>query len=168
MKRLVPLIASIFLFLTPGANAQQAPDELFVRYYTLIQQADALMERKQDRAAMSNYMNARDGLQQMKKAYPSWNKGVVDFRLEYVNDKLKPLIAKFPPSKAVGDKPFPPATVIRGNQAIASQIGALKHKPPSWCRMRSRMGMCRRSTTSSRTTTSKRWKRWHSLRTRKC
>jgi chromosome segregation ATPase len=128
MKRLVPLIASILLSLTLGVSAQQAPDELFVRYYTLIQQADALMERNQDRTAMSNYMNARDGLQQMKKAYPTWNKGVVDFRLDYVNDKLKPLIAKFPPDKAGDAKPFPPATVIRGNKAIASQIGALNNE----------------------------------------
>lgn len=128
MKRLFPFVASIFLALSLGANAQQAPDELFVRYYTLIQQADALMERKQDRAAMSNYMNAREGLEQLKKAYPSWNKGVVEFRLDYVNEKLKPLMAKFPTSKEVDDKSFPPATVVSGNAAIASQIGALNNE----------------------------------------
>lgn len=128
MKRLFPFVASIFLALALVANAQQAPDELFVRYYTLIQQADALLERKQDRAAMSNYLNARDGLEAMKKAYPSWNKGVVEFRLDYVNDKLKPLIAKFPPSKDIDDKPFPPAAVVSGNEAIASQIGALNNE----------------------------------------
>lgn len=113
-----------------AANAQQAPDELFVRYYTLIQQADALAERKQDRAAMDNYLRARDGLQQMRKAYPKWNVKVVDFRLDYVNEKLKPLRAKFPagPVGKGEDKPFPPATVIKGNEAIASQIGALNNE----------------------------------------
>ncbi len=131
MKRFLTAFGAILLAAALTTNAQQAPDELFVRYYTLIQQADALTERKQDRAAMDNYLKARDGLQQMRKAYPKWNTKVVDFRLDYVNDKLKPLLAKFPAGVTTDDKddkPFPPATVIRGNEAIASQIGALNNE----------------------------------------
>ena len=130
MKRFSPVIGTLLLAVVLAANAQQAPDELFVRYYTLIQQADALAERKQDRAAMDNYLKAREGLLQMRKAYPKWNTKVVDFRLDYVNEKLKPLQARFPTGPAVTDgaKAFPPATVVKGNEAIASQIGALNNE----------------------------------------
>ncbi|GEM_PF-257052 len=130
MKRFFPAFGALLLAAILTANAQQAPDELFVRYYTLIQQADALAERKQDRAAMDNYLKARDGLLQMRKAYPKWNTKVVDFRLDYVNAKLKPLQARFggDTPAVMDDKAFPPATVIKGNEAIGSQISALNNE----------------------------------------
>lgn len=64
------------------------PDDRFVRLYTLIQQADALKKGGRDDQARQKYLEARAGLESLRKEYPGWNESVVEFRLKYITEKL--------------------------------------------------------------------------------
>src|SRR5690242_14851133 len=64
------------------------PDDRFVRLYALIQQADALKKGGRDDQARQKYLEARAGLESLRKEYPGWNESVVEFRLKYIAEKL--------------------------------------------------------------------------------
>ncbi len=105
MKRFYILLAAVSLAIaSPARSATQ--DELYVRFYQMIQQADTLIGRKQEKAAVDLYRDARGGLQKLQKDSPGWNKQIVQFRLDYIAGKLGPLENKYPVAKPA-PKPAP-------------------------------------------------------------
>jgi tetratricopeptide (TPR) repeat protein len=64
------------------------PDDEYVRIYNLIQQADALAERGGSELARQKYSEAHSQLDRVRLAYPGWNPQVIQFRLNYVTEKL--------------------------------------------------------------------------------
>lgn len=68
-----------------------SPDDQFVDAYNLIQEADALVEVGKTKEAREKYLEAQEGLAGLKQSHPDWNEKVVQFRLKYVAEKLKPL-----------------------------------------------------------------------------
>ena len=86
MRRFLAL-AGLWVLLAAVALRAVEPDDRFVRLYTLIQQADALKKGGRDDQARQKYLEARAGLESLRKEYPGWNESVVEFRLKYIDRK---------------------------------------------------------------------------------
>lgn len=98
MKRVYTLLGLLSLAFAFSAGA--APqNELYVTFYQMIQQADTLAGKNQEKAAVDLYRAARAGLEKLKQDNPEWNKEIVDFRLGYIGEKLGPLDSKYPVGK---------------------------------------------------------------------
>src|SRR4051812_29144130 len=82
-------ILALLICLSPLVSVRaDGPNDQFVEIYTLIQQADALNQSGQIPAATDKYQKALNGLKTLQGGFPTWNKDVVQFRLDYVTEKL--------------------------------------------------------------------------------
>ena len=73
--------------------AQSAPNELYLDAYRLIQEADSLAETGQTELARQRYSESQTQLKRVQSLHPDYNKNAVEFRLEYLDSKLKALPA---------------------------------------------------------------------------
>src|SRR5439155_23328637 len=125
MKRLLVIVA----LLAAMARAQaQGPDDQYVSIYTLIQQADALSASRDAGPALAKYLEAQTALQKFQKGYPDWNVNVINFRLNYLADKVAVMSAKAP-------TPAAPVSAAATNPAagpIAGPAQAAKGAPGEW------------------------------------
>jgi cytochrome c-type biogenesis protein CcmH/NrfG len=105
------LLFGPFLLLVAFGVLAEGPDDQFIRIYNSLQQADALVEGGQWERARQGYLDAQEGLKRLQKSNPTWNEKVIEFRLNYVAQKLSALTAE---SKAVApqevSKPVPPSS----------------------------------------------------------
>src|ERR1700733_5146978 len=95
MKRLV---LAIFLLaaVLPHARAQDTDDDQYIIIYSLIQQADSLADDGQPNRALSQYVEAQGELEKFQKIYPDWNPNIVNFRLNYLAEKISEMTAQIP------------------------------------------------------------------------
>jgi len=93
MNRVWRFLASVGLGLCLGAARLSADgaDDAFIRVYNLIQQADAHRETGQTSAARDAYVEAKTGLEVLRRNHPTWNERVVGYRLRYVTERLEAL-----------------------------------------------------------------------------
>jgi tetratricopeptide (TPR) repeat protein len=87
MKRFGMLLLGAALLWAPSLAAQ-TPDELFVQVYNLITQADALKENGRNIDAEAKYREALKALNALEKEYPYWNRRVVEYRRQYLSDRV--------------------------------------------------------------------------------
>jgi tetratricopeptide (TPR) repeat protein len=128
MKRcailLAALLASLLLVRAEG------PDDMYVRIYYAIQEADNLNDKGDARQAVAKYMEAQSALRSLKTLHPEWNEKVVNFRLNYIASKLDPLLQKVPapatPPTAVPAAPAPSPTPATQPAPEASPLKALQ------------------------------------------
>jgi len=83
-----------WLLAAAGLHAQSADDQ-FVRIYNLLQQADQLNDSGETEQAYQKYHEVRAGLKRIQAGYPNWQSKVINFRLNYVAEKLAPLEPKY-------------------------------------------------------------------------
>jgi tetratricopeptide (TPR) repeat protein len=77
------------------ATAQgTGPDDLYLHAYELIQTGDELAKTGQSELARQRYSEAEANLKKIQQSYPNYSKQAVEFRLDYVGDKLKSLPAR--------------------------------------------------------------------------
>ena len=69
----------------------ETPDGQYVRIYNLIQQADILSGTGGNDQARQKYLDAQAELKTLRKTHPGWNESVVEYRLNYIAEKLDPL-----------------------------------------------------------------------------
>jgi hypothetical protein len=93
-----------------GARAQ-GPDDQYIQIYTLIQEADKLVNDLQPSDALPKYLEAQTALQRFQKGYPQWNPKVIDFRLSNVAAKITLLSGKPPASTAPAPAAETPTTL---------------------------------------------------------
>jgi Flp pilus assembly protein TadD len=67
------------------------PDEEYVRIYKTIVEADSLRESGQGGPAINAYQNALAALQRLQTSHPNWNERLVNYRLNYIANQLRPL-----------------------------------------------------------------------------
>lgn len=86
-----------------ASAADKSPGEIyyleeFNRAFNLIRQADAL-EAEAPTTALEKYLQARQGLQRLRKQAPQWNSEIIQYRLNYIERHVGPLLAtmKLPP-----------------------------------------------------------------------
>ena len=105
-------------------TAQAAgPDDSFIQVYSLIAQGDKLAQLGQKNSAIQKYRQARNDLAALQSGYPSWNAGVVSFRIKYVDQKLKSLGDEASETTAPSAKP-----TVLDPAAARREIAVLKRK----------------------------------------
>jgi Flp pilus assembly protein TadD len=80
----------VYFFLATAALAQ-APDDRYLRIYSMIQQADQLNSSGQSREAITRFLEAQVALKELQQLQPNWNPRIVAFRQEYISAKLAAL-----------------------------------------------------------------------------
>ena len=109
MKYFAALVIAFFLAV-PVLRAQQSPDDQYVIIYVLIQQGDASLNAGQPRQALGDYIEAERELKQFQQVYSDWNPMIVNYRLNYLAEKitaLTPQVATNSPPVKVTPAPTP-------------------------------------------------------------
>jgi tetratricopeptide (TPR) repeat protein len=124
MRRIATLT---FLLALAGAVLAGGPDDDFLVIYSQIQKADALQKGGQLPAAAVEYLHARDALQKLHADFPASNPAAVNYRLDYLEDKLKELAAYLPSGGAApaAAKPAVPLTPQQQAAMWQEEIRAL-------------------------------------------
>jgi len=129
MKRLVVLLFLILAVRLPPARAQQGPDDQYIVIYSLMQQADTLGSSGQPRQALAQYVQVQGELQKFQRIYPDWNPRIVNFRLNYLMEKIAEVTAKLPviPQNGTPSPALPPPGAAASTSAadLEAQFGAL-------------------------------------------
>jgi Tfp pilus assembly protein PilF len=100
MKRLAGFAILFVTFALSPARAQNGADDQYIIIYSYIQQADSSYGSNQSREALKEYGEAQGELQKFQKVYPDWNPNIVNYRLNYLAEKiteLTPHVAVVPP-----------------------------------------------------------------------
>src|ERR1043165_2828597 len=112
----------------------QGADERYIWIYTMIQEADGLVEKGAKTAASDKYSEAQSALRELQKLYPDWNQKVVNYRLGYVGEKIQLLAPQLPPANpaaklnaTVETTPKPGATNATPG-APAEQVQAMQEE----------------------------------------
>ncbi len=119
MKRI--FLLSLLLFSILGLFVQaEGPDDQYVQIYRLIQAGDQLRASGESQLAQEKYVEAQSGLKKLKLSYPNWNENVIEFRLNYVTEKLNSL-SRPKPAAVLAEKPLPvPVRPSSGPAAAAA------------------------------------------------
>jgi Flp pilus assembly protein TadD len=120
MKWFSSLAAALVLAAAPLAFA--GPDDEYIGIYQLIEEADRAASNNDTTVARNKFAGAQDALAKFKKSYPLWNDKAVDFRLQYVTEKLAKLASAktAAPAPAAAKTPATPADPLAEmRQAIA-------------------------------------------------
>lgn len=94
MRRL--LLIALLIFAGPGIVSAAAPEDLYINIFNLIVKGDELQEKGQGRAALEKFLEADRDLKNLKAAYGTWSKKIVDFRLKYLAKQIGPLKVQYP------------------------------------------------------------------------
>jgi Flp pilus assembly protein TadD len=86
-------VAAAAALLVNTAAQSGGPDDLYLEAYRLIQEADDLSATGQKELARERYNAAQSSLKRLQTSHPSYSRNAVEFRLEYVDEKLKALPA---------------------------------------------------------------------------
>lgn len=87
-------MASIGVLLLLGGVRVMAQADQYLQVYSLIQDGDAIDSSVHPDQALAKYLEAQTALHRFQKAYPDWNTGVVEYRLEYLASKIAGISAK--------------------------------------------------------------------------
>ena len=123
MKRfssITTFVLSLGLLFTAQAAG---PDDSFIQAYTIIAQGDKLAKLGQKNSAIQKYRQARNDLAALQSGYPTWNAGVVSFRIKYIDQKLKSLGDEASETAAPSAKP-----TVLDPAAARREIAVLKRK----------------------------------------
>ena len=113
-KRFCGLIV-VALLLALGSALAVSPDDQYLRIYGLIEQADALAAKGETGQALATYRQAQVALQSFQKGNPGWNAKLVNYRFNYLAQKVAALTEK-------------PAAPAEAGAAGGNQVGQPKSK----------------------------------------
>jgi tetratricopeptide (TPR) repeat protein len=123
---LYPLSFSAALLLQTAAQST-GPDDLYLQAYSLIQEGDQYTQSGQRELARQRYEEAQANLKKIQHSYPSYSKNAVEYRLDYIGEKLKTLPAPADPSKAAPAlKPAAPLTGREDSRVLLDRITQLQ------------------------------------------
>lgn len=98
-RAVLTLIAVSARLAGPPVHAA-GPDDLYLDAYRLIQEGDQFAGAGQSDLARQRFSDAETNLKKIQGSYPEYNKNAVDFRLEYVRDRVKSLPGPRPAESA--------------------------------------------------------------------
>ncbi len=123
---LLTALLTAWVFAAPA----QSPEDRYVRIYNLIQQADTLNRSGQFPLALPKYLEAQSALENIQKSNPDWNPRVVNFRLEYLKEKIEAGPATKTPVLPL--KPTPtPVVPTPASSATSTETKSALPPPPS-------------------------------------
>ena len=133
MKRLVVFVSFILAMSLLQARAQQNPDDQYVVIYALMQQADTLENSGDLHQALADYVEARNELEKFQKVFLDWNPKIVNFRLDYLAERIAAVTARLPaapqkekPLSTAAPAPAQPVAAASATAELESQLGALR------------------------------------------
>lgn len=91
-------LAAAAALLVNSTAQNVSPDDLYLEAYRLIQEGDDLSASGRRELARQRYATAQENLKRLQTQHPSYSKNAVEFRMEYVEQKIKTLPA--PPEQA--------------------------------------------------------------------
>ena len=114
MKRFAALALLFPTLMLSPARAQQGADDQYLIIYSLMQQADSLSGAGRANEALADFVEAQGELRKFQQANPDWNPKIVNFRLNYLAEKIAELTPQIPatnppPSVAATPAAPPPA-----------------------------------------------------------
>ncbi len=121
MKHVSLLLCMACLALACPSAKAAAADELYVRIFNTILQADDLARAGQGKQALEKYLSAQDDLKKLQSAYKTWEPKLVDFRLKYLDDLVQRLNKQFPGTTA--PKPLVPAVQLADDPDASKLTG---------------------------------------------
>lgn len=121
MKRSAILLA--LLVAASAAHVYAGPDEDYIALYHQLQEADHALNNGNAAAARQRYANVQAGLKRLQETHPGWSPRVVEFRLQYVTEKLATLGGPAPATTP--QKPAPPADPA---EALRQQVAELQQQ----------------------------------------
>ena len=89
----------LLAFALPCARAQDA-DDRYVVIYSLMQQADSLARSGQPQQALDEFVEVQGDLQHFQKMFPDWYPKIVNYRLNYLAQKITEVTAELPVTNA--------------------------------------------------------------------
>lgn len=123
------LFLAIVLFLSAllaSACAQQDADDRYVAIYTLIQQADTLVDNGQPADALAIYQDAQTRLQKFQQLFPNWDTDIVNYRLGDLTDKIAKVQAQLPAKPVQIPAGTSPDNVVKVDPQVAILQGQLQ------------------------------------------
>ncbi|MCS7062975.1 MAG: tetratricopeptide repeat protein [Methylacidiphilales bacterium] len=69
--------------------APPSPQDKYLQLYLRLQEAEKLEREEQKASARKVYMEVLSLLQALKEAYPTWEEGIVKYRIRYCQDKIR-------------------------------------------------------------------------------
>ncbi|HTV76117.1 MAG TPA: hypothetical protein VMD57_03890, partial [Candidatus Baltobacteraceae bacterium] len=123
-------LAALVIFLAvalPRARAQESADDQYVVIYSLMQQADTLQATGEPRQALDEFVEVQTELQKFQKIFPDWHPAIVNYRLNYLAEKIAEVTALLPVTNAppVASAPVTNAPAAT-NDFEAQQLNALR------------------------------------------
>jgi tetratricopeptide (TPR) repeat protein len=124
MKYFATLLIAFFLAI-PVVHAQQSPDDQYVIIYVLIQQGDASLNAGQPKQALGDYVEAQRELKQFQQVYSDWNPMIVNYRLNYLAEKIAALTPPVAATNAPPVKVAPPPTPADWQSKLSTLDGQI-------------------------------------------
>jgi Flp pilus assembly protein TadD len=101
------VLTLLCLGFTPQLHAATA-DENYLPIYNRIQEAERLLRGGRPSEARQRFIDAQAELEELRRAHPTWNPSVVQFRLDFIASRLAQLPPESADSVAPAEKPVPP------------------------------------------------------------
>ena len=113
------MVAVALCLALTAAHAQDNPDDQYIIIYTLIQQGDTYVDSGQPQRALESYKEAQGELQKFQQVYSDWNPRIVDFRMNYLAQKIAALTPQTPATNP------PPQAATPAPADLQAQINSL-------------------------------------------
>ena len=116
MKRFAALAVLFLALMLSPAHAQPGADDQYLIIYSLMQQADSLDSARHSGEALTAFVEAQGELRKFQNVYPDWNPKIVNFRLNYLAER----IAELTPHISATNAPPPAASTPAAPPPAAS------------------------------------------------
>jgi tetratricopeptide (TPR) repeat protein len=133
VKHFATLAVLLLMVMPSPARAQQDADDQYLIIYSLMQQADSLNNAGHSSEALSGFVEAQGELQKFQKVNPDWNPKIVNFRLNYLAERIAELTPQIPatntPPPAAPPQTAPPAAAP--TPAVPPPVASMPAVPPA-------------------------------------
>lgn len=111
-----------------GWARAQSVEGQYVHVYNLMQEAEALRTSGDESSALTRYLEAQTALNQIQKVYPSWNPKVVNFRLQFLENRIAAVSKSTPAPAASGAQEATQSQVVKGTEPTVADNADLKRE----------------------------------------
>lgn len=121
MTRIATLVGLLWVgsFICTG-SAQETAQDLFLKIYLNIQEADKLESAGQKASARERYQVSLERLRDLKERFPQWEPVIVGFRTKYTEEKVKALEGEVDANPDASIPPIDPDLLNPPNPQSAS------------------------------------------------
>lgn len=116
-------VLGLLLLGNPSARGAAA-DSLYLNAYRQITEADQYLSGGRAEAARGLYEQALENLQRLQNSVPTYSPRAVEFRIEYIKQKLASLPAPARAAEPAPERPAPPAATLEGLRQQVERLQA--------------------------------------------